>query len=223
MRFRLLLITLGAVLVALTFTFPFWLQLLEREQPSAPEEIFPGLSAEMQAMFQALPPDQQAAYQAVAQQNRDQAVAMLESALAPGIAAPTEQQEMPPMTGAEPIATGTFTRLDPIRWAQGNVTIYQQVDESKIMRFEEFSAANGPGLRVALAATPEASEEETEAEPQSPIAYILDDGLDLGLLLGVTGNQNYDIAPEVDLTQFDSVVIFSPTLEMIYSIAPLTM
>lgn len=222
MRFRLLLITLGAVLVALTFTFPFWIDLLERDQVDQPEEIFPGLSAGMQERFLSLPSEQQSAYRAIAQQDRQKAVAMVEAALSPGFPAPTEQQEMPAMTGAETIATGSFTRIDTIRWAQGDVTLYQQVDNSKILRFENFSTVNAPALRVALATTPVEEEPEEGEEPPSPIAYIVDEGFDVGPLVGVSGNQNYEIAPEIEIDQFDSVVIYSPTLEMVFSIAPLT-
>jgi hypothetical protein len=128
------------------------------------------------------------------------------------------------MTGAEAIATGEFTRLDPVRWAQGAITIYQQVDESKILRFENFSVANGPGLRVALTTNiPEPAEDATEDEVIDPVENIRTNGLDLGALLGTTGNQNYAIPPEIDISQYDNVVIYSPTLEMIYSVAPLTM
>lgn len=223
MRFRLLLITLGAVLVALTFTFPFWFELFERDQAEEPEEIFPGLSANMQEMFLSLPPDQQAAYRAVAEEDQEKAVAMIEGALAPDFPAPEDQQELPAMTGAETIATGSFTRIDPIRWAQGDVTLYQQVDNSKILRFENFSAVNAPALRVALATTPPEDVEVPEGEePPGPIDYIINDGYDVGPLVGTSGNQNYDIAPEIDVEQYDSVVIYSPTLEMVFSIAPLT-
>jgi hypothetical protein len=222
MRFRLLLVTLGAVLVALTFTFPFWLQLLQSEQPTAPQEIFPGLSAQMQEMFLSLPPDQQAAYRAAAEEDRDQAVAMIEAALSPGLSAPEDQAEMPALTGGQSIATGAFTNLDSIRWAQGNVTIYQQVDESKVLRFEDFSIVNGPGLRVALAVTNEQAVAQMAGD-QDPVEFMLANSLDLGQLLGINGNQNYEIAPEVSITPYDSIIIYSPTLEMIYSIAPLTM
>lgn len=224
MRFRLFLISLGAILVAATFSFPLWIELFQNEQTGAPEEVFPGLSARLQELFPSLPPDQQAAYRQVAVADRADAVAMIQAALAPPIPAPTEQVELPQMTGAQSVATGSFTRLDAIRWAQGRLTIYQQVDNSKILRFEEFSVVNGPALRVALATTPpEDTSDEEEATPTSPIEYIVTGGLDLGPLIGTTGNQNYDIPAEVDITQFDSVVIYSPSLEMIYSIAPLVM
>lgn len=221
MRFRLLLITLGAVLVALTFSFPFWLELIERDQANEPQQVFPGLSANQQDLFLSLPPEQQSAYRAVAEQDRVKAVAMIEGALLPAVPAPEDQQEMPAMTGAETIRTGTFTRIDAIRWAQGDVTIYQQVDNSKILRFENFSAVNAPALRVALALTPVEEALEEGEEPPGPIDHILADGLDLGPLIGTSGSQNYEIAPEIDIGQFDSVVIYSPTLEMIFSIAPL--
>lgn len=223
MRFRLLLITFGAVLVALTFTFPFWIELIERDQAIEPDEIFPGLSANMQELFLSLPPDQQTAYRAAAEQDRGKAVAMIESALSPGFPAPEEQQELPAMTGAETIATGSFTRIDPIRWAQGDVTLYQQVDNSKVLRFENFSMVNAPSLRLVLASPPPADATVPEGEePPGPIDYILEDGFDIGPLLGVSGNQNYDIASEIDISPYNSVVIYSPTLEMVFSIAPLT-
>jgi hypothetical protein len=223
MRFRLFLIALGAVLVALTFSFPFWFPVLQPEQSDAPQEVFPGLSADMQSLFQMLPPDQQAAYREVAASDQSRAVAMIEAALSPGFPASTEEADIPAMAGAETVATGEFTRIDSIRWAQGTITVYQQVDESKILRFENFSAANGPGLRVALTINrPEAAQDESEADAFDPIEDIRTNGLDLGTLLGTTGSQNYAIPPEIDISQYDNVVIYSPTIAMIYSVAPLT-
>ena len=174
MRYRLLLITIGAVLVALTFTFPFWFQFFQREQPVAQQEVFPGLSADMQLVFQALPADQQAAYRAFAEQDRAKAVVMIEAAFQPGIPAPTEQQEMPEMAGAEAIATGNFTRMDAVRWAQGSITIYQQADDSKVLRFEAFSVANGRGyelpLRSHLLWQPKKAKRRKQSQVQSTIS-----------------------------------------------------
>jgi hypothetical protein len=45
--------------------------------------------------------------------------------------------------------------------------------------------------------------------------------IDLGQLAGNTGNQHYEIPADTDLAQYRSVVIYSATLNMIYSYAPL--
>jgi hypothetical protein len=213
MRFRLFLILFGAALVALTFTFPLWEPLLQTEA-AASEQILPGLTEDELEQFAALLPEQRSAYLAIARENPEDAAAMIRSALAPGIPAPEDMRDMPVLNGPIIAATGEFTRLDAVRWGLGTVTIYQQVDNSRVMRFEEFSVANGPGLRVVLSA--DAAPETVEDMQMNNL------DLDLGPIIGTFGNQHYNIPPEVDLRLYRSVVIYSPTLEMIYATAPLT-
>lgn len=212
MRFRLLLIGVGAVLVALTFTFPLWAPLLESEE-AAPEERFPGLSAQLQEAFQLLPQEQQAAYFTIAETDRTRAARMIEAALSGGYPAPESEMEMPTLSGPVVAATGNFQQVDAVRWAQGTVTIYRQADDTKLMRFEDFSTVPGPDVRVFLSASPVPL---TEADLRARGIE-----LDLGQLVGTSGNQNYPIPREVNLADYASVVLYSPSLEMVYSYAPL--
>ena len=45
--------------------------------------------------------------------------------------------------------------------------------------------------------------------------------LDVGLLRGTIGNQNFALAPEVDLRQFSMVIIYSALHDLLISVAPL--
>lgn len=214
MRLRVVLLLIGAAMVALTFTFPLWQPLLDRPVVGSATSNT-GLATDLQTVLQAFPPDQQAAYQAIIAANPQNGAAMLEAAIADPIPAPEDMASIPSMNGPSVAATGSFVRVDPIRWGQGEVTLYQQANEEKVLRFENFSVANGPSLRVILSA----SEEPTtvDAMRQGGIE------VDLGQVLGTRGAQNYAVAAEIDLSQYGSIVIYSPTLNLIYTYASLTM
>ena len=211
MRFRLLLIVIGALVAAATWTFPYWQPLLPAGGASA--ALFPGLAPELQGEFAALPPERQAAYRALADEDADRALAMLSAALTPGSAAPANDQEMPEMIGSTMVAVGAFGEVDPTRYAEGEVSIYQDASGGWLLRFENFSVVNGPDLRVVLSAS------ATPREPEDMRAGGLD--YEVGELKGMTGNQNYVIPPEVDVQQYGSVVIYSAELDLIYSSAEL--
>jgi len=51
----------------------------------------------------------------------------------------------------------------------------------------------------------------------------MDLDFDAGPLRGTFGTQNYELPIELDLSQYGSVVIYSPSLDTIYSIAPLVL
>jgi hypothetical protein len=212
-RFRLLLIVLGALLVAATYTFPSWQRLLSSSNTQATDELLTALSPELQPTFVALPNDQQTAYRQQASQNLQAALTMVNTALQPADALSDAIQALPSMSGPVVVASGEFTHLDAIRWAQGNVTVYQQADNSKIIRFENFNMVNGPELRVILSTSRDANVSET-----TPTQNL---DVDLGALQGPFGNQNYEIPAELDLSRYNSIVIFSRSLNLIYSIAPL--
>lgn len=213
MRIRIFVIALGAVAVALIFTFPLWQSLL---QPGGEEVIavaIPGMTASLQASFESFLPEQQAAYLEVAKTSPEQAIALIQAALRQPIHAPEDMSGLPSMVGPVRVVRSQFQRLDPIRWAQGELSVYEQADNTLIARFENFSTSNAPDLRVLLAAPAS----PTTLEALGP----LDQTVDLGQLLGTTGNQNYDIPADVDLANFDSLVLYSPSLNLIMSYAPL--
>lgn len=213
-RFRLFFILLGALLVVATFTFPRWQPLIGRQGADLPVEVLGGMSPALQPTFAALPPEQQDAYRRRAEQNPQAALAMINAALAAPTTVPDLEQALPNMTGPVEIASGDFTRIDGVRWATGSLIIYQQTGNSKILRFENFSMVNGPNLRVILS---------TLGVPLPENPALSPDDIDLGALRGNLGSQNYEIAAEVDLPRYNSIIIYSRALNLIYSIAPLLM
>jgi hypothetical protein len=49
----------------------------------------------------------------------------------------------------------------------------------------------------------------------------LEQTIDLGQLVGTVGNQNYTIPTDVDLADYFSIVLYSPSLNLIMSYATL--
>lgn len=205
-RFRLFLILVGAILVVTTFSFPFWQPLFENEVVN---EVFPGLPVNLQTAFQALPAEQQAAFLAMAEEDSQMAIAMLTAAVSDATIAGDEEQVIPPSSVVA--AAGEFTRVDILHWAEGTATIYLMPDNTKMLRLENFRAANGPDLRVILSAS---EEPRTSEEVALHSLY-----LELGRLKGNIGNQNYTIPPEVDLEQYNSVVIYCRAFGIVFSTA----
>jgi hypothetical protein len=211
MRIRAFLILLGAAVVALVYTVPFW-QPLVQPRPVQPDTIIPGMSVEIEQTFLMLPQEQQEAYFAIAATSQPQALAMIRAAFSPPIPAPAAEQTPPP-AGLSVVGRGSFVRIDPVRWGQGDITVYTQADNRRLMRFEDFSVANGPNLHVFLSVS---------AEPLTPdLVRAQNIEIDLGPLLGTQGAQSFTIAPEIELQRYASVVLYSTSLEMVYSYAPL--
>ena len=208
MRFRVLIALLGGLAVIAVFTFPVWWPLLPDDSP---DELFPGLPPQLQAAFVALSPDEQAAFLQMADEDREMAVAMIQAALQPPATVVPEDQAEVAMDASEIVADGTFERVDAIHWAQGEVTIYLLPDNRKLMTFENFLAANGPDLRVVLSAS-EAPRTRDDVELSN-----LD--LELGVLKATAGGQTYEIPPEVDLSLYNSVVIYCREFHVVFSTA----
>ncbi len=210
LRFRAFIILAGALLVVATFTFPYWQPLLARR---AVEETFPGLSPEQLAAFEALPADQQNAFVEMIPTDTAMAAAMVQAALATPQTVPEEEQAMPETQGGQVIATSSFTQIDTVHWAEGTATIYQFPDNSKLLRFEEFRAANGPDLRVLLSAS---------AAPTTIEEVQLGNlDIELGRLKGNIGSQNYIIPAQIDMSQYNSVVIYCRSFGVVFSTAPI--
>lgn len=116
-----------------------------------------------------------------------------------------------------PVRVGDFTEISPLFRATGRVTIWELVadgDISRLLRFgSTFEVTVAPDLHVYLSAHP---------DPRTPQDLNFGDlAIDLGLLEGHVGGQNYDLNPELDITQFSSVALYSPSMERIFSTAPL--
>ena len=112
-------------------------------------------------------------------------------------------EEMPASNLA--IQMGNFIGVgDGIHDAQGEVLIIDADDGYQFLKLEHFSATNGPDLFVYLATDKTAS-----------------DFVNLGMLKGNIGNQNYLIPPGVDLANHDTVLIWCKQFSVLFGSAEL--
>ena len=110
------------------------------------------------------------------------------------------------------IKTGEFKDADSFHRGSGQATIYSGPDGSFLLRLEDLRVTNGPALHVYLS---------RHEDPDNP-GEVKDLGfVDLGDLKGNRGNQNYPIPSDVDITSYNSVVIYCKPFEVVFSVASL--
>lgn len=112
----------------------------------------------------------------------------------------------------EALSSGQFRDADSFHTGTGTATIWDLGNDERALRFEDFEVRNGPDLRVLLAVHP---------DPMGR-SDVQDDGfVEIAALKGNIGNQNYDIPPDVDLSMYNSVVIYCWPFQVVFSVAPL--
>lgn len=122
-------------------------------------------------------------------------------------------EEMPEQaSGPVLLAEGQFVDADDFHQGSGNALVYQFSDDEVVLRFEEFDVTNGPDLHVILSSNPNPTSKED----------IGDDYVDLGSLKGNIGNQNYEIPSDLDLSNYQSVVIYCMPFHVVFSTATLS-
>lgn len=121
-----------------------------------------------------------------------------------------EMAEAMPASEMSLLLQGSF--YDIIHVGTGQALIYQLADGSRILRLQEFEVDNGPELHVYLV--------PTDPVPGS-IGVEIPGSIDLGMLKGNMGDQNYEIPAELDLSQFKSVVIWCQPFRVPFIAAPL--
>jgi hypothetical protein len=126
----------------------------------------------------------------------------------------TETVEDEPMEegGVVRVIEGTFSgRAHP---GSGTAVVLNDGSAARFLRFEEdFVTDNGPDLNVYLVAG---------AGVEDDSGLFDDDFVDLGNLKGNIGSQNYEIAEDVDLERYDTVVIWCVRFGVAFSAADLT-
>lgn len=110
---------------------------------------------------------------------------------------PKAMEEAMPEAEMNLLAEGSF--YDIIHVGSGQVLVYQLSDGSRILRLQDFEVDNGPDLHVYLV--------PINPVPSS-IGVDIADSVDLGKLKGNLGDQNYEIPADLDLSRFQSVVIW---------------
>lgn len=114
-----------------------------------------------------------------------------------------------PSTAPLPDKAGSFISL--AHGTDGRAQILT-VGTQRYLRIEDLDTDNGPDLRVYLTSTAAEGDEDT----------FDDDFVELGALKGNVGNQNYELPADVDLSTYDTVVIWCDRFDVAFGAADLT-
>jgi hypothetical protein len=117
------------------------------------------------------------------------------------------------VAGIEPVAlsNGQFGEIDAIHKGQGKATLFKLPDGKRVLRLEDFKVTNGPDLYVYLSGHPMPRNGE----------QVHQGGFEVAQLKGNIGNQNYELPGDLDLSQFQSVVIYCRRFSVVFSTAEL--
>ena len=108
-------------------------------------------------------------------------------------------------------AAGEFVDADNAHQGSGSAAIYQQGDQV-VLRLENFEVTNGPDLHVLLTKNPNPANR----------AEVGEEYIDLGELKGNVGDQNYDIPADIDLSEYQGVVIYCVPFHVVFATAALS-
>lgn len=207
---RRLLVVAGAVAIpALVFVL-WWFQPQALLFDDVVDESFPVGGADQGDSAPAAPADEAGAGSAGSDLDGGGEDAAEEAAPAAGD--DTEPAEVEPApTGPVELAAGSFVSRNRYS-VTGTAATYQLEDGQRLLRLEDFESTNGPDLFVYL----------TVAGASDDDAALDADFVDLGVLSGNIGNQNYVIPAEVDLDRYDSVVIWCRRFTTSFGVADLT-
>ena len=119
-----------------------------------------------------------------------------------------------PSGGAAPVATrrGSFGKVDAIHTGEGQATFYRLPDGTAILRLENFKVTNGPDLYVYLSGHP---------APRTRAQLHQAPDVELGVLKGNVGDQNYELPADLDLAGVKSVVVYCKRFATVFSTAEL--
>jgi hypothetical protein len=120
----------------------------------------------------------------------------------------------PAALGSEPEPLYTGKLEGKIHQTGGRATIYKNKDGKEYLRLSDFTTSNGPDVHVVL----------VRAEDKSLEQEIVKGDLEhveVGMLKGNQGDQNYDLPVAVDLNQYQAVAIYCERFHAIFGVARL--
>ena len=109
------------------------------------------------------------------------------------------------------LASGSFHSV--AHKSAGQATIYQLAGNKRILRLTNFETSNGPDVHVYLVASKDASDSDTVKQA----GFV-----ELGSLKGNIGDQNYELASDLDLNKFRAVTIWCKRFSVNFATAPLS-
>lgn len=130
----------------------------------------------------------------------------------PLVAGPSATATSEPTEPAGPVVLGAgdFRSLD--HETSGQAQLVKLADGRHVVQFANLDTTDGPDLRVYLS-----EKAATSAEPEFGTGFV-----ELGDLKGNKGNQVYEIPPTVDVSGYQSVVIWCKRFSSGFGVAPLT-
>jgi len=110
----------------------------------------------------------------------------------------------------QPLESGRFYSI--LHPTQGTATIYQMGDGTRILRLTSFSTSNGPDVHVYVVAADDAKD----------VASVEKAGfVDLGVIKGNIGDQNYTLDSNLDLAKYRAVSIWCKRFSVNFGAAAL--
>jgi hypothetical protein len=121
-------------------------------------------------------------------------------------AMPTEQDGLSP----QPLESGRFYSI--LHPTEGTATIYRMGDGTRVLRLTSFSTSNGPDVHVYMVAADDAKD----------VATVEKAGfVDLGVIKGNIGDQNYTLGSDLDLGKYRAVSIWCKRFSVNFGAAAL--
>jgi hypothetical protein len=116
----------------------------------------------------------------------------------------------PGASSAQPLESGRFYSI--LHPTEGTATIYQMGDGTRVLRFTSFSTSNGPDVHVYMIAADDAKDSATVEKA----GFV-----DLGVIKGNIGDQNYTLGSDLDLTKYRAVSIWCKRFSVNFGAAAL--
>jgi hypothetical protein len=132
-------------------------------------------------------------------------------ATGPGTTTTASPEDTAPETTAVPIVLAEGSFVDRSHPTSGTALILGDGAGTRVLRLEGFQTDNGPDLFVYL----------STAGPDDPAELFDEDFVDLGVLKGNVGDQNYEIPAGIDLDHYESVVIWCRRFKVAFGAAAL--
>jgi Electron transfer DM13 len=113
-------------------------------------------------------------------------------------------------SSAQPLVAGQFYSI--LHPTAGTATIYRMGDGTRVLRFTNFTTSNGPDVHVYMVASDDAKDIETVQQA----GFI-----DLGVIKGNVGDQNYTLGGNLDLDKYRAVSIWCKRFSVNFGAAAL--
>lgn len=116
----------------------------------------------------------------------------------------------PEASTVQPLESGQFYGI--VHPTEGTATIYQMGNGSRVLRLTRFSTSNGPDVHVYMVAADDARDAATVEKA----GFV-----DLGVIKGNIGDQNYTLTGDLDLAKYHAVSIWCKRFSVNFGAAAL--